>query len=194
LINSSQSEAAKQIDANLEDLFDFSQCDPQYGHKEYFSFGDENLEETFVFKDDSESSVSKYTMSKSPRGYCLLINNNFTIGTYKEMQRFRNIFYKLHFDVIMKKNLSLTEIKNKLEELSMESQEKKPDAFVFMLIGFENNSGEIIDYENNSITIEALTKIMDSSLLKEKPKVFIFNMCQNSSEFQIKSLSQLLLK
>ncbi len=127
-------------------------------------------------------------MSKSPRGYCLLINNNFTIGTYKEMQRFRNIFYHLHFDVIMEKNLSLPEIEIKLKDLSEGSEIKEPEAFVFMLIGFENESGEIVDFDNNSIEIEKLTEIMDSndSLLKEKPKVFVFNLCLKLSEFQIK--------
>ncbi len=125
-------------------------------------------------------------MNKSPRGYCLLLNNNFTIGTYKEMQRFRNIFYHLHFDVIMEKNLSLPEIESKLKKLSKHSEIKEPEVFVFMLIGFENESGEVIDYDNNSFSIETLTEIMDSSasILKEKSKVFIFNLCQNSSEFQ----------
>jgi hypothetical protein len=171
LINCSQSDAAILLDPTLEDLFDFSQCDPQYGHKEEFSFGDKNPEEEFVKPDEDRSqssSYGKYTMSKSPRGYCLLINNNFTIGTYKEMQRFRNIFYHLHFDVIMEKNLSLPEIEIKLKDLSEGSETKKHDAFVFMLIGFENESGKIIDFDNNSIEIEK--KLISTTILLKAKK------------------------
>jgi hypothetical protein len=88
----------------------------------------------------------------------------------------------------MEKNLSLPEIETKLKDLSEGSEIKEPEAFVFMLIGFENESGEIVDFDNNSIEIEKLTEIMDSndSLLKEKPKVFVFNLCLKLSEFQIK--------
>ena len=77
----------------MEDLLDLTKCDPRYGHKASFSFGHINPTDVLIKQNRSISSMgSAYSMSESPRGYCLLIKNYFTIGTYKEMQRFRNIF------------------------------------------------------------------------------------------------------
>jgi len=191
LLHAGQDEAAKYLDSTVEDLCDFSQCDPKYENRIEFSFGESNPEDLFEKPADDRSqssSTGKFSMNKSPRGYCILINNYFTVGTYKEMQRFRSIFYRLHFEVIMEKNLTIKQIRERITELSKSKEIPEPDAIVFMFIGFENKNEDIMDHNKDSISIAELTDLFNDSnfpQLKEKPRLFFFNCCQNESKISI---------
>ncbi len=85
---------AYYLEPKLIDLIDLKRCDPNNGFKEKFSFGENNTKDILKIKEisscdlSSSSLKSYYPMSESTRGFCLLINNYFTIGTFKEMQRF----------------------------------------------------------------------------------------------------------
>jgi hypothetical protein len=174
---------AIKIDPNVIDLCDLKQCDPKSGHKNQFSFGQLNTKEELenAGKDVSLSfSGSIYPMIRSPRGFCFLVNNFFTKGTYKEMQRLRNIFYQLHFDVEMDKNLSINELTERLNGYSKNPNLSKHDAFILIIITYCNEYKEILDSDNNKKGIEELTKIFNNENCPNmigKPRLFIFNCC-----------------
>ena len=98
--------ASNLLQVDLIDMIDLTRCDPKNNVIfEKFSFGDDWKVQDLVVGGSINSVTAVYSMNNSPRGYCLLTNNHFTIGTFKEMQKFRDIFFQLHFDVIMKKIL-----------------------------------------------------------------------------------------
>jgi len=101
------------------------------------------------------------------------------------MQRFRNIFFQLHFDVVMKKNLSTKELINFLSEISSGSELSKHEAFVFMIISHGNEKKEIVDSNENSVKIEDLTNVFNDikcPQLKGKPRLFFMNCCRGNGE------------
>jgi hypothetical protein len=120
-------------------------------------------------------------MLKQPRGYCLLINNYYTIGSFKEMHRFRKIFFQFHFEVIMKTNLMSQQIIDLLSEVSITRELEDQDAFILMIITHENGRGEIYGFDGQPIPIQLLISLFDNNRcegLKEKPKMFFFNSCR----------------
>jgi hypothetical protein len=181
LIITEQNESVLALDKSWEDLCNFDLTDPAIKHKLRFSFDQQNPEESFKPSKDNSSLSSTFKMTGSTRGYCMLINNLFTLGTFKEMQRFRNIFNKLHFKVEMRRNKSFEEIKNEVLLKLEESEEKNYEAFVLMLIEFEIYSGIMKDKDGCPYEIEEFAKLFDDSnckKLREKPKLFFFNCFQ----------------
>jgi hypothetical protein len=179
----------------LDDMIDLSLNDPKDGHKPKFSFGDDNyfdiIDRSSRKEEKKKNESAPYPMARSPRGYCLLINNFFTVGTFKEMQRFRNIFYQLHFDVIMKKNLGAIEIRDLLIEISRNEELDKHDAFIFMIITHGNEKKEIAGFDGYPLNVHYLMNLMDEincPYLKGRPKVFIFNCCQSGEIFYFSNL------
>ncbi len=183
---------------DITDLVDLTRCDPLNVTDGRFTFGDERqLSIDKLIRSGSINSInSVYTMNSSPRGYCLLINNHFTLGTYKEMQRFRNIFYQLHFDVIMKKNMNKIDIINILTEISNRPELNDHNAFVFMIIAHGNEKNEIYGFDWEEIKIRDLMDIMNTEncpKLRSKPRMFFFNCCRGSGELYYKLFQFLLL-
>jgi len=185
LLHTGQDVIVEQLDQKWEDMCNLSNCDPKYGYKEFYSFGGDNDIARLLTTDNSLSnSVSDYPMIASPRGYCYLINNYFTIGTYKEMQKFRNIFYQLHFDVIMMKNVSVANILKEMEKVSKDPSLLAHNAFIFMIISRGNEKFEIFDDSNESIQIKTITEMFNDSNcphMEKKPRLFFFNCCPNES-------------
>jgi hypothetical protein len=183
-------EVAKSLAQNLlrtdiTDLIDLSRCDPRNGIEGRFTFGHDRQSDKLIASGSINSINSVYTMISSPRGYCLLINNHFTIGTYKEMQRFRNIFYQLHFNVIMKKNMNKIDIINILTEISNKSELSEHNAFVFMIIAHGNDKNEIYGFDSEPIKIRDLMDLMNTEncpRLRSKPRLFFFNCCRGSKK------------
>jgi hypothetical protein len=64
------------------------------------------------------SESGAFPLIFKPRGYCVLINNFVSYGTFKEFHRLRKIFYQMHFEVIMRQNLKAEEITGLLKKLS----------------------------------------------------------------------------
>lgn len=186
LLHSGHDAISYLINPKVIDLIDLKRCDPRNGFKEQFSFDQNNTRDTLKRNDKYLSSVSGiYPMVKSPRGFCFLVNNYFSIGTFKEMQRFRNIFYQLHFDVIMEKNLDAKEIVNRLIQLSQSQDLRDHNAFVFMIITHGNENKEILGFDGEPIKIELLTELFNNEkcpLLQDKPRMFFFNCCRGGNE------------
>jgi len=122
-----------------------------------------------------------YDMEKIPRGFCLLINNYFTLGTYNEMQRFRNIFSQLHFKVLMEKNLDRRDIFNLLRRISQNDELKNHDAFVLMIITHGDQNGLIYGFDGQPIRINTITDMFNNDecpFFQGKPRIFFFNCCR----------------
>jgi hypothetical protein len=175
---------------DLTDLIDLSRCDPKNGHNQFFSFGGHNIDEEFATntRDGKEiptdSLSTPYDLSGDQRGYCYILINFFTIGTFKEMQRFRNIFHKLKFEVIFRKNLNKEEIIDDLTSISKEVPNEHK-AFIFMYLGHGNENNFIHGFDSNhgntDLEINQLLNLFigkNCPQLKRKPKIFFFNCCR----------------
>ncbi len=174
------------LQTDITDLIDLTRCDPQKGKEGRFNFCHDRQNDKLIASGSINSINSVYTMINSPRGYCLLINNHFTLGTYKEMQRFRNIFYQLHFDVIMKKNMNKIDIINLLTEISIRPELNDHNAFVLMIIAHGNEKNEIYGFDSETIKIRDLMDLMNTEncpRLRSKPRLFFFNCCRGSKKF-----------
>ncbi len=108
---------AEQIDPNVKDLYDLKLFNPKSEQKFQFDYDLKDVLEN-TGREVSSSGGGPYLMHQSPRGYCFLVNNFFTEGTHEQMKRLRNIFYQLHFDVQMYKNLSINELTKLLNKYS----------------------------------------------------------------------------
>jgi hypothetical protein len=183
LLHVGEDEIVKDIDPSLIDL-----CDTQqYDFKFDFSFGGSIPKD--IIKSDSQQSNSEsdapYLMVHSPRGKCYIINNYFTIGTYKETQRFRNIFYQLHFDVIIEKNKTAKEIVQRLNEFARLCEDEEHDAFIFMIITPKNRNNEMLGFDDEAKKIDDLIQIFSDEKcpkMKKKPRLFFFNFCSSNGK------------
>jgi hypothetical protein len=178
-----------QLKSKFDDMIDLNLCDPKDKFEEMYSFGHYNSRDKLegFEKSTSSSLTSNYPMMQSPRGFCLLVNNYFTIGTYKEMQRFRYIFYQLHFDIIMRKNLKNDQLIDEIKKISKSRDLEIHDAFVLMVISKGNDDKEIFDVDNEPLHVSSLIELLCDEKcpsLKNKPRMFFFN-CLNTGNNQI---------
>jgi hypothetical protein len=163
------------------DLLDLSRCDPRNKHSGNFNFCEDVTDGVIVEKERLDSRISSYEMKNKPRGICLIISNYFTIGTYKEMQCFRNIFQNLHFDVIMKKNMNKNHILKLFLEISKMDELDKHNAFVCMIIAHGNSKNELYDFDGETFRMRDLMDLMNPGncpKLSNKPRLFFFNCCR----------------
>jgi len=97
------------------------------------------------------------------------------------MEKFRDIFFQLHFDVIMKKNMNRVDIINIMKEISGRNELENPQAFVLMIIAHGNANHEIYGFDGEPIKIRGLMDLVNSDSfpkLRNKPRLFFFNCCR----------------
>jgi hypothetical protein len=168
----------------LADILDLNRCHPKYEFVEKFSFGHKIQPDKLKISDKSGSSQgSRYRMDKNPVGYCVLINNYLTFGTYKEMQRFRNIFYQLNYDVAMAQNLDNEGLLEYFSTLSKNHLLENYSALFIMILSHGTKNNEILSFDNKPIKIDTLMNLFNNEncrYLLYKPRIFIFNCCRGS--------------
>jgi hypothetical protein len=173
----------------LADILDLDRCHPVLKFNSYLSFGFSNDIDKLKNKDKTGSTIDeRYTLISHYRGYCVLINNYLTFGTYKEMQRFRNIFHQLHFEVIMEQNLDYEEMMSFLKELSSDPKLQDHDAFIFMILTHGTKEKEFLTFDGKPIKIDYLTTLFNNQnciSLMNKPRIFIFNCCRGSKSPEV---------
>jgi hypothetical protein len=192
LLHTNNDDLALALDPSVIDMYDLKRCNPSESYRREFSFFkqgpdfDYEINEKCIldWNDNSNSTTIEecFPMFNSPVGFCLLINNYFTRGTYKEMQKFRNIFYQLHFEVMMEKNLTAEEIKDKLLSLSKDKRLKDHSAFIFMIITHGDYKKRIFGFDGLPIQIDYLVNLMSNAnckALNKKPKIFFINACRS---------------
>jgi len=185
LLHTKQYEVAKLIAEDyLADILDLNRCHPKDGSVEKFSFGHKIEPDKLKISEKSGSSQgSRYPMDKNPVGYCVLINNYLTFGTFKEMQRFRNIFYQLNYDVVMAQNLDHEELFGYFSTLSKNLVSGNYCALFIMILSHGTKNNEILSFDNKTIKIDTLMNLFNNEncrYLLNKPRIFIFNCCRGS--------------
>jgi hypothetical protein len=189
LLHTKQYEVAKMIAKDfLADILDLNRCHPKHGSVEKFSFGHKIEPDILKISEKSGSSQgSRYRMDKNPVGYCVLINNYLTFGTYKEMQRFRNIFYQLNYDVLMAQNLDHKELFEYFSTLSKNLILGNYCALFIMILSHGTKNNEILSFDEKPIKIDTLMNLFNNEncrYLLDKPRIFIFNCCRGSEFFK----------
>jgi hypothetical protein len=188
LLHTDQNEAINMIASEyLADILDLSRCHPKSKFIGTFSFGYErSIDELKQIERSESSSGARFAMDSEPRGFCVLINNFLTFGTYVEMQRFRNIFYQLHFEVIMRQNLNFDETNRLLDEISKSDQLKEHSAIIFMILSHGTKEKEFLSFDNKGIKIDYLiNKFCNQNCpaLLDKPRIYILNCCRGGNYF-----------
>ncbi len=99
-------------------------------------------------------------MDNSPSGPCLIINNEdfdddqLRLGSARGVQRLRNLFQQLNFEVEIKCNQTLNEFNNSLNEFisKINKNENDFDALVVIIMshGFRNSSYDYIKFMKNN--------------------------------------------
>jgi hypothetical protein len=131
-----------------------------------------------------------YPMIKNPRGMCYIINNE--LDLFIESKRFEHIFSQLFFEVKLFRDLTAKAIRDKLEKLSQNKALAKHEALIIMIIShgeqekiYGYNACQEID-RNDSIEISEIVNIFSEKNCKhlnQSPKLFFFNCCRESTEF-----------
>jgi hypothetical protein len=187
LLHTKQYQVAKLIAEDyLADILDLNRCHPKDGSVEKFSFGHKIEPDKLKISEKSGSSQgSRYPMDKNPVGYCVLINNYLTFGTFKEMQRFRNIFYQLNYDVVMAQNLDHEELFGYFSTLSKNLVSGNYCALFIMILSHGTKNNEILSFDNMPINIDTLMNLFNNEkcrYLLNKPRIFIFNCCRGNED------------
>ncbi len=142
-----------------------------------------------------------YTMSKNPRGKCVIINNfvNYLNGNlleneglYKESKRFQSIFAQLYFDVHpihTTVGMTAKAIEDLLKSISRDKSIGKPDALIVMIISHGRDE-KVLGYNacrgldnKDLINISDIVDIFSETnckALEQTPKLFFFNCCRIS--------------
>jgi len=183
LLTTGQNLAAEKLASDLlADILKPELWDPSLGHKEEFSFGHINTEDKLEIHEGSMSSENAtYPMKAKPRGYCVLINNYLNFATFKEMHRFRKIFYQLHYEVIFEQNLKYDQMNELLNKLSKNPGLKNHSSIIFIILSHGNDKKEFFSFDGKSMKIDHLKIHFNNEncpALMGKPRIFIMNCCR----------------
>ncbi len=153
----------------------------------------QTIRDTQVKYDPNDSTI--YKMERSPRGLCLIINNEefkkmgTRHGSTKDAQRLENVFKKLHFHVELQQNLTRDQMIEAIEDAKKYPYHKKADAFVLIILSHGGDGGKIYgvdapDADNGYLIVnrDITVNFNDRHLrdLRDKPKMFFLNTCRGS--------------
>ncbi|XP_067315362.1 caspase 8, apoptosis-related cysteine peptidase, like 1 isoform X2 [Pseudorasbora parva] len=132
-----------------------------------------------------------YSMSNSPHGYCLIINNyNFETtslrnrsGTDKDKGNLTRVFEKMLFEVEVRDDLQALDMLNVIKEFA-ERDHSKMDAFVCCILS-HGEKGSVLGIDGKQVLIRELTQpFAECRTLASKPKVFFIQACQGNEAQQ----------
>jgi hypothetical protein len=110
-------------------------------------------------------------------------------GTRLDAKRLSQLFTKLKFDVILKKDLTATDINHLLDNISKRDELVQHHALVVIILSHGHQRGAILgkDFRVSSRGYirdkEVFKKFNDLNCpqLRGKPKIFIFNACRGGN-------------
>ena len=141
-------------------------------------------------------SLSRYDWHKTEcPGYCVIINNlQFQgndeadrKGSEQDVERLRNLFESLRFEVIIKRELKRDQIKGVAQEYGRKNHDKFV-AFVLIVMSHGDEKDCILGVDNDSISVRKLMKEFQAERcpsLKGKPKILIIQTCRGSRQCDI---------
>lgn len=130
---------------------------------------------------------SVYKISKIPRGYSIIVNNEFKNNVTKErrgsslnVKKLEDIFTRLHFTKKIGIDLKSNELLEFLKEISQDSQLEHHDAFIMVLMS--HGKSKLFECsDGNYLQFNEITNIFSDERcpqLVNKPKIIIFNCCR----------------
>lgn len=133
-----------------------------------------------------------YKMTSSPRGYCVIVNNQHFVGDKKDRKGsevdangLKGIFGKLGFSVDIKNDLKAQEIDDLIAEYKLEKKLKRTDMFVFIVLS-HGDKNIVYGSDNRKVEVEdgilANFNNQNCPRLAGKPKLFIFQTCRGYNE------------
>ncbi|KAL7826175.1 hypothetical protein SRHO_G00339130 [Serrasalmus rhombeus] len=135
---------------------------------------------------DTQEADHYYSLTRRPRGYCLIINNySFENarplldrkGTDKDEEALTRTFSKLHFEPQNKTDLSSSDMLEIIKEFS-EMDHSQMDAFVCCILS-HGEKGAVLGTDGKPVAIRDLTlPFARCRTLLKKPKLFFIQACQ----------------
>ncbi|XP_065068693.1 caspase-8-like [Rhopilema esculentum] len=162
------------------------------------------------FSSDEEENLP-YTMSSTPRGVCLIINNmDFSEarknnkgyddrdGSEKDEENLKEVFEWLDFDVKIYRDQAALNMWNKIQEYSSKFDHSKYDCFVACILSHgqknsENDKDEICGTDGKGIPVDSIIRSFDASScksLRDKPKLFLLSCCRSMGEMGERSATK----
>ncbi|XP_036425755.1 caspase-8 [Colossoma macropomum] len=136
--------------------------------------------------DAQEEADHYYSLTRRPRGYCLIISNYSFVnarplrdrkGTDKDEEALTRIFSKLHFLPQNKTDLSSSAMRDIIKEFA-EMDHSQMDAFVCCILS-HGEKGTVLGTDGKPVLIRDLTMPFAScQSLWKKPKLFFIQACQ----------------
>ncbi|CAH3022285.1 unnamed protein product, partial [Porites evermanni] len=124
---------------------------------------------------------SKYNMSRSPRGICLILNNIEFLGEGKrwgaefDEEELRTLFTELSFDVEVARDLRYDQMRNLTAQVAKRNH-KNHDAFVLIVMSHGGDNDVIYGVDNRAVRVEDLISELTQSNcpdLRDKPKIIL---------------------
>ncbi|KAL6456024.1 hypothetical protein MHYP_G00358750 [Metynnis hypsauchen] len=135
---------------------------------------------------DAQEADHYYSLTRRPRGYCLIINNySFQNarplldrkGTAKDEEALTKTFSKLHFEPQNKTDLSSSDMLEIIKKFA-EMDHSQMDAFVCCILS-HGEKGAVLGTDGKPVAIRDLTlPFAHNQTLLKKPKLFFIQACQ----------------
>ncbi|XP_061163376.1 caspase-3-like [Saccostrea echinata] len=130
-----------------------------------------------------------YSMKRERRGLVFIINNEQFLpgtnlsnrfGTKFDRDNLKNLFKGLHFEVIVKDNLTGKEIIDETKYVSLSDKIKDSDCFILIILTHGDDQG-VCGIDGVSVPVTTLTEMFEPNNcpdLNEKPKIFLIQACR----------------
>lgn len=169
-------------------------------HKEHFDMMKEPV--TYLKPNDPccflqyNNKEEVYSMRRECRGLVFLINNEqfYSLpqrdGTKFDRDNLTRLFTDLHFEVIVKNNLTAEDIRKHTESISKCDKIKDSDCFIFIILTHGDEKG-VCGIDGISVPVTTLTEMFEPNNcpeLNEKPKIFLIQACRGDKKEMVCSL------
>ena len=151
-----------------------------------------NLEEAMkVWRGDIEKLSFTYSMSHHKRGIALIINNeefdphtnmNSRTGSTRDVEQLKKVLVdKLEFNVIIRNNMTVKQMKNIFEDISM-TDHTPNDCFLCVILSHGEDGGIIYGTDGSVNLNDLISYILPNKCitLAGKPKLFFVQACRGT--------------
>ncbi|XP_053186632.1 caspase-8-like [Scomber japonicus] len=131
-----------------------------------------------------------YSLTRNPRGVCMVISNEVFLGTGLTRQRgvqedaLHTVFTRLGFTVVIHKDLTAEAMQRELKALGTRNF-MNDDALVVCILS-HGEKGIVLGTDEQQVSLQELTRPFNSGqapTLAEKPKLFFIELCDGQAHF-----------
>ncbi|XP_035029786.2 CASP8 and FADD-like apoptosis regulator isoform X1 [Hippoglossus stenolepis] len=142
----------------------------------------ENIPAPVHVEQSTQSLLDRYKFNSNPRGVCVIID---CVGNDGDM--LEQTFKALHFNVVLRKYLSVDDTLSTLRNISRDRENLKGDAFVCCIISRGRADHLLgVDTHSNGLQLNTVRRLFTADacpMMAGKPKLF-FIQTYNGPEFQ----------